>query len=316
MALVNRAKPIEEIVQSEKTSPRLKNLLAEIPSIKAYGELHGLKPTANYSDYVQLDRPYVVYVVSACEELKFKPKQWNFWVVGSVPYLGWFDRESAVRYGNRLRDEGWDVDVRGASAYSTLGWFRDAVLSSMISSGADAFGDLVNVVLHESVHATQYVNGQSFYNESLASFVADQLTPVYLRQKRGEKSEELTAYLQAEADSAKRGERFQQAYRELAKLYDSNLAVEKKRSEKRKIFESLKKDLKIPDERQLGNSTLMQFRTYGTGREEFVKLLNACGGDWKRFWNSTGKITPKSFEKPQQEDLASVVLPLAEQGCK
>src|SRR4029078_3952588 len=134
------------------------------------------------------DRPAAVWVVSACEQLRFRSKEWHFPIVGSFPYLGWFDLEQAKAFADELRAESWDVDVRGAHAYSTLGWFRDAVLSTMIPEGKEALGELVNVVLHESVHATVYIEGQAFFNESIASFIADRLTDHYLIQTRGNKS--------------------------------------------------------------------------------------------------------------------------------
>ncbi len=314
LALVNRAKPIDEVVQNEKTPPRVKKLLEQIPDIKRFGEKNGLKATKNYTDYVALDRPYVSYIVSACEDLKFKPMQWSFPIVGSVPYLGYFNRQDAFDYAADLRKDGWDVDVRGATAYSTLGYFKDAVLSSMLTSGDDALGDLANVVIHESVHATRYIGGQSFFNESLASFIADELTPVYLKEKLGANAPELRAYVDGEAESKKRGERFQAAYRELVKVYASSEDNEKKRAEKALVFNRLKEDLKISPERQIGNSTMMQFRTYGTGRDEFVKLYQACGSDWKRFWKAINRLTESSFTTSQQEDFSKTVLPLAE-GC-
>ncbi len=311
---MNRAKPIDEVVKNEKTPPRVKDLLERIPDIKSFGEKNGLKATKNYTEYVQLDRPYVSYIVSACENLQFKPMQWSFPIVGSVPYLGYFNRQDAFDYAAGLRNEGWDVDVRGATAYSTLGYFRDAVLSSMLSSGEDALGDLVNVVIHESVHATRYIGGQSFFNESLASFIADELTPVYLKERLGANSPELRAYVDGEAEGKKRGERFQAAYRELEKVYASADPAEKKKAEKTLVFDRLKSDLKISPERQIGNSTLMQFRTYGTGRDEFVKLYQACGSDWTRFWKAINKLKESSFATSQQENISKTVLPLAE-GC-
>jgi predicted aminopeptidase len=44
----------------------------------------------------------------------------------------------------------------------------------MLSEGDTALGELVNVILHESVHATIYLPDQSAFDESLASFVADE----------------------------------------------------------------------------------------------------------------------------------------------
>ena len=194
LELSNRSRPIEDVLKDERVSPRIQNLLKEIPAIKEFGEKYGIRPTHNYEDYVKLDRSSAVWVVSACEKLNFKEKRWSFPVVGGFNYLGWFSKENAVEHGEELKKEGWDVYVRGASAFSTLGWFKDPVLSTMISSGVRAFGDLVNVIIHESIHATVYVSGQSYFNESMASFVADRLTVDYLKMKFPGGSEELNAY--------------------------------------------------------------------------------------------------------------------------
>ncbi|MBI2712508.1 MAG: aminopeptidase, partial [Bdellovibrio sp.] len=154
--LLNRARPIAEVLQDERTPLRVRNLLKEIDPVKSFGEAQGLRPTHNYTEYVKLDRDAAVWVVSACEKLKFESKEWNFPIAGAFPYLGWFDLQTAQEFAEELRKEGWDVDLRGAQAYSTLGWFRDSVLSTMIPPGEGALSSLVNVVLHESVHATLY----------------------------------------------------------------------------------------------------------------------------------------------------------------
>ena len=145
-------KPIREVIASPRTPPRLRAMLSEIPRLKAFGEENGLRPTSNYEEYVQLRREAAVYVVSACEPLRFHSLTWSFPIAGDYPYLGWFNRASARDYARRLEGEGWDVDLRGASAYSTLGFFADPVLSTMISARADALGELAEVVLHESAH--------------------------------------------------------------------------------------------------------------------------------------------------------------------
>src|SRR5664280_430428 len=180
LALMNHARPVEELLKDPQTPPRLRRLLSENGPIKEFAEKQGLKPTRNYREYVQMDRPVAVWVVIASEEFRFKAKEWSFPLVGSFNSLGWFASADADAYAAGVRKEGWDVDVRGAAAYSTLGWFHDPILSTMIPEGDGAMGALVNTVLHESLHATVYVNNQSYFNESLACVVADKLTPEYL----------------------------------------------------------------------------------------------------------------------------------------
>ena len=167
--LMVRARSLDAVIADETMPVATRELLKEVPKIKRFGEAHHLKPTANYHSYVGLDRKQVVCVVTAVEALRFRNKTWWFPVVGRVPYLGWFDCETAKCFAADLRAEGWDVDISGASAYSTLGWFDDPVLSTMIQgTREEALGGLVDVVLHESVHATLYIDNQTRFNESLA----------------------------------------------------------------------------------------------------------------------------------------------------
>src|SRR5690606_7987905 len=114
---------------------------------------------------VKLKQDSVVYVVTVSDALRLNPKVFSFPIAGSFTYIGWFSKEDAQDFGRDFERQGYDVDVRGASAYSTLGWFRDPLLSSMIRE----LPDLVNIVIHESVHATLYIKDQSYFNESLAS---------------------------------------------------------------------------------------------------------------------------------------------------
>lgn len=314
MAMSNRARPIDEVIRSERTPPRVRRLLSEIPAIKRFGEENGIRPTSNYIDYVKLDRDAASYVVSASEKLRFKSKEWKFPFVGAFPYLGWFDPEDARSHAEELRDEGWDVDLRGARAYSTLGWFRDAVLSTMIPEGPEALGELVNVVLHESVHATLYVGGQAYFNESVASFVADRLTPVYLERIRGRKSPELESYLNGEALGNGKRKRLHETYVQLEALYSGALPPEEKALEKERILSALQEELEF--RRPINNATLIQYKTYNTGGAEFSGLLAACEGDWRRFFGVLGTLGDTSFKRTQQEDLASVLRPLEQDGCQ
>ncbi len=335
LALSNRARPISDVLKDERTPPRIRQLLAEVELIKKYGEQNGIKPTNNYTEYVQLDRSAAVYVVSACEQLKFVSKEWKFPIVGRFPYLGWFDLEEAKKLAAELKAEGWDVDLRGASAYSTLGWFRDAVLSTMIPEGEQAIGDLVNVVIHESVHATLYLSGQAYFNESVASFVADQLTGPYLDRRAGAVaavagspglesialvepgravSRERLIYENAERDGDRRRKRLHETYDELAALYASSDSDALKLEKKNAILSKVKQELGYKHE--ISNATLIQFKEYHTGQSDFEAVWKACGGDGQRFMRHlTQHVTEDSFKNPQQQELAEVLAPVAGKQC-
>jgi predicted aminopeptidase len=307
------ARSIEDAARDPHTPARIRALLSEVGHIKQFGERHGLTPTANYTQYVGLDRPFVVWVVSAAEPLRFEMKSWRFPIVGSVPYLGWFERDDAVEFADDLGREGWDVDLRGAAAYSTLGWFNDPVLSSMILDGDEALGELANTVLHESVHATLYIPNQSLLNENIATFIGDGLTELYLDQAKGPQSAEKIAYMAGEAEGERRVAAMHDTYKRLDTLYRSSRPVEAKLKEKGEILSALRE--KLGFRRPLNNATLAQFKTYHSSGAELQTLFAACQKSWVRLLGALKRLGPQSFSEAQQRDLAKVILPLAHAGC-
>lgn len=303
--ILMRARPLDEAAHDPANPPRVRALLAEIPKIKAFGERAGLKPTANYQSYSDLGRPAVVWVVSACAPLSFAPKKWSFPIVGTVPYLGWFDKQDAERFAWDLREEGYDVDVRPASAFSTLGFFHDPVLSTMIDEGPEDIGELADVVLHESTHATVYVEGQTAFDEGLASFVGDRLAAIYLDETRGKDSAARRAFVAEEARRTAREAKLHLAYVQLKKIYDSKWPDATKRAEKQLVLSRLRSELAA--RRPLNNATLFETESYHGGESAFGRLLEACGGDLVKFVAAVKGVTKTEFDDVQQRDLRPVV---------
>lgn len=303
---------IDEVVAKGYLDKRTRELLAEVPRIKAFGERHGLRPTRSYQRYLWLNRPAVTWIVSACDPLRFQPKAWTFPVIGSVTYAGWFDRKEAEDYARELAAMGWDVDVRGAQGYSTLGWFEDPVLSTMLRGGDAALGDLADTVLHESLHATFYVPNQSKLNESMASFVGDTLAPQFLDESHG--ALQKARYLDTERLRLEQSAKMKAAYDALEKLYSSSIPDAAKIVEKTRIFTTLRADLHAS--RPLTNATLMEFKTYGSGRREMQTLLDRCDGSFPRMLRSLERVRTIAKEAAPHSDPALLLKPLLSGNCE
>lgn len=311
--LNSRGIAIDEVVKGEHLDKRTRSLLAHVAPIKAFGERYGLKRTTNYERYVWINRPAVVWVVSACHPLAFRPRSWKFPIVGSITYTGWFDRKEAKAYADELAKGGWDVDLRPSQAYSTLGWFDDPILSTMISEGEEALGDLADVILHETLHASFYVPNQSTLNESVASFFGDELAVKYMDEVVGPDSPEKASFLALRARGERRGQVMKTAYEELAALYKSKRPREEKLAEKKRITDNLRVALSI--KRPVTNATLIQYKTYGSGKPELHELLAKCDGSFPRMLKTLERIRPVAAKAPPHSDPAVLLRPLIAGGC-
>jgi len=107
-----------------------------------------------------------VWIVSACPPDALEPVLWSFPLVGSFPYKGFFRLSIAEAEARRLESLGYEVDLRPAVAFSTLGWFADPVLPTLIRGDP---GERAGVIFHELAHRTVFVPGDSRLNESVAT---------------------------------------------------------------------------------------------------------------------------------------------------
>ncbi|WP_025916332.1 aminopeptidase [Herminiimonas sp. CN] len=168
-ALLSAARPIDDWLADPQADPGLKDKLATAKLIRAFAvrEL-ALPDNASYTTYAALRRPFVLWNVVATPALSLKPKQWCFPVAGCVSYRGYYELAQARAEALALRTEGYDVQVAGVPAYSTLGWFKDPVISTFIHY-PDA--ELARLIFHELAHQVAYAPGDSEFNESFATTV-------------------------------------------------------------------------------------------------------------------------------------------------
>ena len=128
----------------------------------------GLPDNRSYTGYVDLHRPYVVWNVFAAPRYSVQAVPQCFPIAGCVAYRGYFSELDAKADAAARHTLGDDVWIGGVPAYSTLGWFADPIVSSMLRWDDD---ELDGTIFHELAHQLIYVKGDTAFNESFATFV-------------------------------------------------------------------------------------------------------------------------------------------------
>lgn len=167
--ILRARRPIPEVLADPATDDATKGKLAYIVEARRFAaEEMGVDPGDAYTMYTKLERDTLAMVLSAAEKDRLVPKTWWFPIVGRMPYKGYFDDDDARKAQADLEGDGFDTYLRPTSAFSTLGWFNDPVLSTFLY--ADEV-EVVETVLHELSHRYLFVPGQVGFNESFATFV-------------------------------------------------------------------------------------------------------------------------------------------------
>ena len=162
-------RPISRVLADPRTPPLLARRLALAEQARRFASSRlDLPDNRSYTSYVALDRPYVAWNVFAAPRFSVEAVPQCFPIAGCVAYRGYFRASLARQRAEALRHRGLDVWVSPVPAYSTLGWFTDPILSSMMRWDDD---ELAGTLFHELAHQQVYVKGDTAFNESFASFV-------------------------------------------------------------------------------------------------------------------------------------------------
>jgi predicted aminopeptidase len=183
---------ISEVLKDPTLPDSLKQRLRLIGEIKQFAiDSLGLDSSGSYTEFFDQKGKPILWVITASEKYKLVPKEWRFPIIGTFAYKGFFDSTRAQREEQVLIAEGYDTQINEVSAWSTLGFFKDPVLSSMLYRGE---GSLANLIIHEMTHGTLFVKDNLELNENLASFVGDYGAIRFLTAKYGKNSPQLEKY--------------------------------------------------------------------------------------------------------------------------
>jgi len=288
-------------------------LFKRILEIREYATQQlGLPDNDSYKSYVELDRDYVVWNVIAAPEYSLTPKTWCFPVAGCVAYRGYYAHRDAEKFAASLnaQEQQYDVAISGASAYSTLGWFDDPVLSSMSDRGEIL---LAETIFHELAHQVLYLKKDSAFNEAFATAVAI----AGVRQWLSEDPKKLDAY----NDYLSRRLGFNQLIDEfsgkLKKAYSNDMPIEKRMAAKQSLFENLQIEYQNRKQewggfdgydkwfaQDLNNAHLALISTYWKQVPHIDRWLEACEYDLPQFFQVVQKL---AHQKQQLSDTLDTI---------
>ena len=220
LEMVRNAVPIDDLLADPEYPDSLKQKLLLIKEIRRYAidSLH-LKDSKNYNAVYDLKGRPTAYVVQACEKYRIKKYLWKFPVVGKLPYKGFFDEEDAKKEVEWLEKQGYDTRIAHPSGWSTMGWFTDPVLSTMLRRSE---GELADLIIHELTHSTVFVKDNSELNENIADYVGENGAKLYLASKYGDTSAVLFNYSAMITDNERMATYFLRGARKLDSLYQSD----------------------------------------------------------------------------------------------
>ena len=169
LTIVFAREDIQHLLERPDLSQELAGKFARVMDIREFAESElGLPVGGNYSSYVDVEREHVVWNVFAAPEFSVDPVNWCYPIAGCVAYRGYFSQQSALSYAAKLEEDGFDVYTGGVDAYSTLGWFEDSLLSTVLNR---ADYQLAGLIFHELAHQLVYLPGDTTFNESFATAV-------------------------------------------------------------------------------------------------------------------------------------------------
>ncbi|MCX6295255.1 MAG: aminopeptidase [Bacteroidetes bacterium] len=240
LSLVLGARPIDEVLIDPNFPDSLKQKLKLISEIKQYTiDSLGMNPSNNYSTVFDQQNQALLYTVSACEPFNFHPKEWTFPFLGTVPYKGFFDKKEAQKEISKLKESGYDIDVYSPSGWSTLGWFKDPILTNMLKQNEGSLSDLI---IHELTHGTLFVKDNVNFNENLANFIGDKGAEKFLLHKFGKGSKQYTDYEQSKYDQKIYNEYILKSISQLDSLYNllgKGNSEEKTEREKKSLIKEI-----------------------------------------------------------------------------
>lgn len=299
------AVPIKKLMEDPNFPDSVKEKIRFISTVRNYAQTElGLKESENYTTFYDQKNKPILWVVTASPEFEIEAYEWDFPIAGSFAYKGFFNYNLAKEEAAKIESKGYDTEIDEVSAWSTLGWFNDPILSSMLNREE---GRLCELIIHELTHATIFLKNENKLNENLATLIGREGAKRFLEDQFGKDSPVLKTYLV----SLKRKKLFKSisldAKKRLDSLYSSfsaNTTIQEKRNLKQMLLNDYKRKLnKLPyystkkgQENRLehfkpNNAFFSGLSTYHEDQDSLLSILESnYNGNLKAFIQSLKQL--------------------------
>jgi predicted aminopeptidase len=297
LQLLRAREPVSSVIADPQRDQKLRAHLVQSQKARTFAsqQLH-LPDNQSYRLYADIGRPFVVWNVFVTPEFSLTPQNHCFPIAGCVAYRGYYSQSAARGEAALQRLQGMDVSIGGVEAYSTLGWFNDPIMNSMMGWGDER---LATLIFHELAHQRVYVKDDTEFNESFATFVEQEGTRQWrayrnLPPEDDTQAQHRDAFIQLVLNTRTR----------LEKLYTLPLSPEQMRQGKAAEFEQLRSQYRQLRDNQwagdkrydawinapMNNARLLPFGLYDQWVPAFATLFRQEDRDWVKFYAAVQRL--------------------------
>ncbi|HET8861443.1 aminopeptidase [Marivirga sp.] len=292
IAIMYNAEPLAHFLENPSYPDSLKAKIKLVEKVKTFANAElGFSSESQYEKMFDQKGKELMWVVTAALPYSLESYKWNFPVLGEVSYKGFFIEKEAIKLAQQLTKKGYDVRVRTASAWSTLGWLNDPLLSNVLNLSN---GRLAELILHELTHDEIFIKDSIEFNENLASFFGQEFTKKFFKKQLERYASELYDYLLHLEDRHTLNKFVRNYLPRFDSLYQKieGLSTIEKENQKFYLIEKFKQDLRnqkfknpkytdfIKSEIDVNNAFLLSYKRY-SGHQELLerKLQTQFDGD-------------------------------------
>lgn len=306
LTIVFGREDIQRLIAEQKPSADLAEKFARVMDIREFAEdTLNLPVGEHYSSYVDVEREHVVWNVFAAPEFSVDPLNWCYPIAGCVAYRGYFSEQSALSYAAKLESDGFDVYTGGVDAYSTLGWFEDSLLSTVLKR---ADYQLAGLIFHELAHQLVYLPGDTTFNESFATAVEREGVRRWLKEtNEAFKIDAALLDYDRQAQFVDLVTRFRDRFET---LYQQDISETSMRSRKLELQQALREEYAVLKQqwqgyggydawfsKPLNNAQLSTVASYNDLLPFFAGIFEQVDQDFSAFYAEIGRIAELSEQE-------------------